>query len=128
MPSESTTSIDGAAAAQVEEFAESLTAARLVRTIGKVAVVVTEAGHEQVTVRTDSGPDVSFAASASLVAQAGALLGQPVVATGLGSSQGNTPARLLRLNALDADVAGDAEQRLASLAAQWSVALEALSK
>jgi hypothetical protein len=128
MSSDSTTSIDGAAAARVEEFAESLAAARVVRTVGKVSVVVIEAGREQVSLRTDCGRDVSFAASAPLVEQAGALLGQPVVVTSLASSQSDAPARLLRLDTLDADVAGDAEERLASLAAQWSVALEALSK
>ena len=127
MPSDSNTSIDGAAAARGEECPESLAAARVVRTVGTVSVVL-EAGREQVTLRTDCGHDVSFAASPAHVEQARALAGQPVVATSLESSQSEAPARLLRLDRRDADVAGDAEERLVSLAAQWSVALEALSK
>lgn len=103
-------------------------AVRLTRTSGTVSAVVLEAGRERVTLKSEAGLRVAFAASAGLVERALALRDQPVLATSVAGAGDDKRTRLLRLDPLDADIAGDPGERLASLADQWAVALEALSK
>lgn len=114
--------------AAMEVVAAPAMATRLMRTAGTVSAVVLEAGRESVTLKSERGQRVPFAATAGLVERALSLRDQPVLATSVAGAGDDKRTRLLRLDPRDADLAGDPQERLKSLADQWAVALEALSK
>lgn len=106
---------------------EAARAPKISRVVGIVSAVGLEAEHETITIKGDDGKE-TFAATASLVERALSLRNVPVRATAVAGVAGSNRARLVRLDEVNADVAGSPEARLAFIADKWKDALAALAK
>jgi len=112
---------------QINALPAVATAPRISRVVGFVSAVGLETDHETITIKGDDGKQ-TFTGTAALVDRALSLRNVPVRATAVSDVPGATRARLLRLDATDADVAGTPDARLGYIADKWKDALALLAK